>query len=79
MHVWVLDTATQLRELRSGLFKALTGHLPTRGEALADIPERMALVATELATNAIKHGRPPPWSGCCGPPSSSFSTWPTTT
>jgi serine/threonine-protein kinase RsbW len=59
LHTWVLDTSTQLRELRAGLLAALEAHTPETGHRLADIPERMVLVATELATNGIKHGRPP--------------------
>ena len=41
------------------LHQALMGSALREGEGLADIPERMVLVATELATNAIKYGRPP--------------------
>jgi serine/threonine-protein kinase RsbW len=59
LHTWVLDNSTQLRELRSALHEALTGHPLAAGESLGDVPERMALVATELATNAMVHGRPP--------------------
>ena len=59
LHVWVLDNSTQLRLLRSSLQQALTGHPPVAGDTLGDVPERMVLVATELATNAIVHGRPP--------------------
>ncbi|WP_433307679.1 ATP-binding protein [Actinoplanes sp. CA-030573] len=58
LHVWVLDNSTQLRQLRSALQQALTGHPPTAGDTLGDVPERMVLVASELATNAIMHGQP---------------------
>jgi serine/threonine-protein kinase RsbW len=59
IHTWVLDNSTQLRDLRSALNQALTGHPLLAGDTLGDVPERMVLVATELATNAIVHGRPP--------------------
>jgi serine/threonine-protein kinase RsbW len=59
LYVWVLDDTTQLRQLRSALQQALTGHPLVAGDSLGDVPERMVLVATELATNAINHGRPP--------------------
>ena len=54
----MLNTGTELRELRLRLQQALTGHPQVAKQGLADVPERMVLVATELATNAIKHGRP---------------------
>jgi serine/threonine-protein kinase RsbW len=55
----MLHTATELRDLRAALHQALTGHAMLAGESLDDVPERMVLVVTELATNAIKYGRPP--------------------
>ena len=59
LDTWELETPAQLRELRAGLVKALNTHSDVPSDKLADIPDRMVLVATELATNAIKHGRPP--------------------
>ncbi|MEV4350468.1 ATP-binding protein [Actinoplanes sp. NPDC049596] len=59
LHTWVLNTSTELRALRANLQQALTGNPLVAGQRLADIPERVVLVATELATNGIKHGRPP--------------------
>ena len=56
---WALDTSAQLRELRAGLIKALNEHTQLPSDQLDDIPDRMVLVATELATNAIRHGLPP--------------------
>ncbi|MFI5842188.1 ATP-binding protein [Catenuloplanes sp. NPDC051500] len=53
VRTWVLHSPDQLRTLRAGLSEEITG------EPLAEVPERMLLVATELATNAIRHGRPP--------------------
>jgi hypothetical protein len=56
---WVLDNPAELRRLRAGLFEALNGEpMPPDGR-LDDIPEQVAIAATELATNAIRHGRPP--------------------
>lgn len=56
---WVLDNFAELRRLRAGLFEALNGEpMPPDGK-LDDVPEQVAIVATELATNAIRHGRPP--------------------
>ena len=56
---WVLESTGQLRDLRAGLVEALKKYAPSTGDDLADVPDRMVLVATELATNAIKHGIPP--------------------
>jgi len=56
---WTLDSVEELRTLRASLHRALTGGVLADGAALDDIPERMVLVATELATNAIRHGCPP--------------------
>jgi serine/threonine-protein kinase RsbW len=55
---WALDSPKQLRDLRASLHHALTGQTTLSGH-LDDIPEKMVLVATELATNALRHGRPP--------------------
>ncbi len=59
MQIWVLNSQTELRGLRLALQQALAAYTSTVSEPLADIPDRMVLVATELATNAIKYGRPP--------------------
>lgn len=56
---WVLDSARQLRVLRAELHEAVTGNILPGDGRLADVPERMVVVATELATNALRHGRPP--------------------
>jgi len=56
---WVLDEATQLHGLRASLYAALTGEPMPEGGVLDAIPEKIALVATELATNALTHARPP--------------------
>ncbi|MDR7320106.1 anti-sigma regulatory factor (Ser/Thr protein kinase) [Catenuloplanes niger] len=54
VRVWTLHTPEELRRLRAGLGEIIAG-----GDELADVPERMVLVASELATNAIRHGQPP--------------------
>ncbi len=56
---WVLDSAAQLKLLRASLHEALTGKVLPAGAALDEIPEKVVLVATELATNALRHGLPP--------------------
>jgi len=59
LEVWALNSTTELRALRAGLVEALNRYTPAPHAELDDIPDRMVLVATELATNAIKHGLPP--------------------
>ncbi|MER5702446.1 ATP-binding protein [Micromonospora sp. NPDC002296] len=59
LHCWVLSTGAELRGLRASLHEAFTGHAIAEGEELDGIPERVVLVATELATNALLHGLPP--------------------
>lgn len=50
---WTLDTYGELRTLRAGLREVVDS------EASDDILDRMTVVATELATNALRHGLPP--------------------
>jgi serine/threonine-protein kinase RsbW len=55
LHRWTLDDFGELRGLRAALHEAIA-------ESPADLDEvfdRMAVVATELATNALRHGLPP--------------------
>lgn len=53
---WTLATFGELRGLRAGLREAVAAVFgPDRG----DISDRMTVVATELATNALRHGLPP--------------------
>ncbi|MEH0938147.1 ATP-binding protein [Micromonospora psammae] len=56
---WTLAEATDLRGLRASLHRELTGEQLSDGGRLDEVPELIVLVATELATNALKHGRPP--------------------
>ncbi|MEU8607517.1 ATP-binding protein [Actinoplanes sp. NPDC048791] len=59
LHKWVLDSPVQLRSLRASLHEAITGQPMPAGAELDEIPEKVVLVATELATNALRHGLPP--------------------
>lgn len=57
---WVVDSVSEL----AGLRHALRDELNTRAHAAADrdldqVAQDLVLVASELATNAIRHGRPP--------------------
>ncbi|MDR7276524.1 two-component sensor histidine kinase [Catenuloplanes atrovinosus] len=54
-----MHTPEELRKLRAGLGEIIADAPWRDGDALADVPERMVLVASELATNAIRHGQPP--------------------
>lgn len=56
---WTLASPADLRALRSSLHQALTGADLLDGQQLDEIPELVVLVATELATNALRHGIPP--------------------
>lgn len=53
---WTLGTFSDLRNLRAGLRAAVTPAIRT---GPSDAVDRMALVVTELATNALRHGLPP--------------------
>ncbi|GAB7046051.1 ATP-binding protein [Catenuloplanes indicus] len=57
--MWTLHTPDELRRLRAGLGEIIADAPWTDEDELADVPERMVLVASELATNAIRHGQPP--------------------
>ncbi|MBB2923574.1 ATP-binding protein [Cellulomonas cellasea] len=56
----VLDTATELHDLREALRQEINTHAEARDDRLLDgVAHSLVLVASELATNAIRHGRPP--------------------
>jgi hypothetical protein len=59
IQTWVLDSPEELKLLRASLHKAITGRDFPRNAPLDDVPEKLVLVATELATNALRHGLPP--------------------
>jgi two-component sensor histidine kinase len=54
-----LDSYTQLKQLRVALHEALVGQPVPTDRELDEVPQKMLLVATELATNALTHARPP--------------------
>jgi serine/threonine-protein kinase RsbW len=56
LRCWRLDTFRELRQLRAALRIALAEGLTPD---YRDLIDRMAVVATELATNALRHGLPP--------------------
>lgn len=56
---WALGTFAELRLLRASLRAALTGQPMPDGGALDNVPEKLAVIATELAANAIAHAKPP--------------------
>lgn len=59
VETWVLDGADQLSALRAELHRALTGNPEASGQGLGSVPQKLVLVASELATNALRHGLPP--------------------
>jgi serine/threonine-protein kinase RsbW len=59
VHRWVLSSYTELRVLRARLREALASEPLPEGHELDEVPERMAMVASELATNALAHTSPP--------------------
>ena len=59
LRVWTLTSSGELRLLRASLQQELTSHPLLAAEDRDDILDRIVLVATELATNAIRHGIPP--------------------
>ena len=59
LYAWVLDSASQLKILRASLYQKMKGEVLPDGAELDEVPEKVVLVATELATNALRHGLPP--------------------
>ena len=53
---WSLASFADLRVLRAELREAVAA---TAGPAAGDIGDQVVVVATELATNALRHGLPP--------------------
>jgi serine/threonine-protein kinase RsbW len=54
---WVVTEYTELGPLRTSLRQAIDAQSLVPGKELDDVAQRMAIVATELATNALIHGR----------------------
>ena len=59
VRVWQLDSLDELSILRTSLHQELTGRPLAPDGAMAEVSEKIVLVASELATNALRHGRPP--------------------
>ena len=57
---WVLDTVAELDGFRQELREEINNRAGERaGRVLGHVAHDLVLVASELATNAIRHGRPP--------------------
>jgi hypothetical protein len=56
---WSLSSGTDLRPLRLALRAALSAHRLVGPAEPDEVPDRVILVATELASNALRHGSPP--------------------
>jgi len=56
---WSLDSVTDLSRVRRELLEEITAPHAAPQDVLGRVPENMVLVASELATNALQHGRPP--------------------
>jgi serine/threonine-protein kinase RsbW len=56
---WALGTFTELRLLRAALREALSDQPMPAGGSLDSVPDKMAVIATELAANAMAHAKPP--------------------
>ena len=58
VRTWVVDSTQQLAGLRTALIRELTG-TDSSPLSLDTVAHAMVLVASELATNALRHGIPP--------------------
>jgi serine/threonine-protein kinase RsbW len=56
---WTLDQPPALEALRAGLQRAVRAYASETAIDLTDLTERLMIAATELAGNALRHGRPP--------------------
>ncbi len=60
MHRWVVDTVAQLHDLREGVRREINARAVQHPDRRLDrVAHDLVLVASELATNGIRHGRPP--------------------
>jgi serine/threonine-protein kinase RsbW len=55
---WRVDQPPQLAAMRAALHRAISA-LRLGAVDMTDLAERLMFVATELAGNALRHGRPP--------------------
>ncbi len=56
---WLLESGEELRSLRLGLRETLLAHRLVDPAEPDEAVDRVILVATELASNALRHGTPP--------------------
>ncbi len=56
---WYLSDPAHLRQLRADLRQSIEAQLSQASQERDGIVERMTIVATELTTNALRHGRSP--------------------
>jgi serine/threonine-protein kinase RsbW len=56
---WVLAAPHELSLLRAALVTAVAERAPAATVDVVDLEERLMIVATELAGNALRHGSPP--------------------
>jgi hypothetical protein len=56
---WDVDSAAELARLRSSLHEAITGTAGSPRGDLSQTPDKVVLVASELATNALRHAKAP--------------------
>jgi hypothetical protein len=56
---WVLESPRELSALRSAIAGAITGDGTGSPRELDQVADNMVLIASELATNALRHGFPP--------------------
>jgi anti-sigma regulatory factor (Ser/Thr protein kinase) len=56
---WVLTDFQQLRVLRASLRRAVDAQAFAPGSEIDDVVERLAIIATELTTNALTHAQAP--------------------
>lgn len=56
---WVLTSTKALSSVRRELLDAITAEGAVVQDGLRGAPEQLILVASELATNALRHGLPP--------------------
>jgi serine/threonine-protein kinase RsbW len=56
---WRLEEPSGLRTLRTALLQVVTQHVDLDRVDLDDLAERLVIVATELAGNALRYSRPP--------------------
>lgn len=59
LHVWVLDDETQLPNLKRSLLDVVVRQRPSEKFTLGSVADKIILIATELATSALRNGLPP--------------------